>query len=330
VLDALCSIASAPSSRIHKMWLAPAARYLAVSGLGGTRLPTEIADRPERLHKPAVTEWLKRMGDADWIGRCTLERVAPVRDNVYTVDAKVALPDPFDGSCIAARGRMLNVVEPVYATAALQRELHGDANTLWHVDLATVAARRLGGYAAATLPPHQLRAIVAFRIGHTPLAVHTSHGLPVVSRACCFCHQHLGERSIEDDFHVLFECPLYNSSRIAYFCRLLPLAGRDRSHTRTPTQITARLLSTRDATDSRALGRFLSRVLHTRELFLARLNGHPAPYRPDHEICMRIASDPDSALALIGRSALHVRNWLGSVPPSPLYVHVPSSGLVPL
>lgn len=152
----------------------------------------------------------------------------------------------------------------------------------------------------------------------------------MISRVCRFCHEHLGQRIIEDDFHALFECPLYNFFRVAYFRRRSPLADHDRARSYTPTQITARLLTTRDASDSRALGRFVSRVLYTRELHLARLNGHPVPNRPDHELCTQIASSPASALDLIGASALCVRAWLGSLPPSPQYVHVPPSGLVAL
>jgi hypothetical protein len=187
-----------------------------------------------------------------------------------------------------------------------------------------------GGMPLQHCPPTNCGRWSRSRLGHTPLALHVSHGLPVVSRVCAFCHGFLRQRVIEDDFHALFECPLYNSFRVDFLQRLSPLAGHDRSHACTPTQITARLLSTRNASDSRALGRFLSRILYTRELFLARLTGHPVPYRPDHELCLRAASTPASALDQIGASALHVRAWLGSLPPSPHFVHVPSSGLVAL
>ena len=201
-------------------------------------------------------------------------------------------------------------------------------------DRATRAARRVGGfsaYAQAALPRHQLRAIVAFRTGSTPLALHSAHHLPVISRCCVFCYAARGARIVEDAFHAIFECPLYAELRCTYFRGLPPLDSSREFARGPPTHrtILAAALSPRDAHHARMLGRFLSRLLYARELHVARVAGHSSvPHRPDHSLCARIAcmdqvDGPDLLLATTA-----VRSWLGSDPPPSVVLCVPSSGCV--
>lgn len=322
VLDAIHSIASEPRSRLHSQWYVPAARYLEEAGLGGSSLPQSILALKPRLHKAAVTEWLKRVGDREWIRSCTLPTEAPIRSNVFTVDSgapQPALVEP-------VLGRQLCLAEPSHAAAALQRALLGDAHTLWHVDLATVAARRVAGYAQAALPPHQLRAIAMFRMACTPLALHTKHDVPVVSRTCQFCCYHRGVHIVEDDFHAVFECPLYDTFRVAFFRPLPALSACSRPNT--SQEALRHALSTIDAHHSRALGRFLSRVLYTREIYLARLSLSPVASRPDNLACTQAASVARIDDELRASSELCVAAWWRRPLPIPYVLVLPESGIV--
>ena len=324
VLDAIHSIASEPRSRLRTHWLEPATRYLAAAGLGEARLPSSILALSPRLHKAAVTEWLKRIGDNEWIRSCTLPREAPVRANVFVVEGQ-AIPPALEAPVV---GRQTCLVEPAYAAASLQRELLGDAHTLWHVDLATMAARRVGGYAQSALPAHQLRAIAMFRMACTPLALHTQHDAPVISRTCQFCRIHRDMHVIEDDFHAVFECPLYDTFRVAFF-RSRP-ATLAHARPNMPQAALSHALATKDAQQSRALGRFLSRLLYTREIFLARLHNIPVASRPDNLVCTLAASiSRIDETSRVLSDACVTAWWRRSLPP-PCVLVLPESGMIRL
>ena len=251
---------------------------------------------------------------------------APARANVFTVDSGVPQP----ALVAPVVGRQLCLAEPSHATAALQRALLGDAHTLWHVDLATSAARRVAGYAQATLPPHQLRAIAMFRMACTPLALHTQHDVPVVSRTCQFCRLHRGVHIIEDDFHAVFECSLYDTFRVAFFRPLPALPARARPNK--PQEALRHVLSTMDAHQSRALGRFLSRVLYTREIYLARLHYGLVASRPDNTVCTHAATVVRIDDTLRASSESCVSAWWRRPLPSPCVLTLPDheSGIVKL
>ena len=326
VLDAIHSIASEPRSTLHKGWFVPAAHYLVVAGLGGTVLPLEIRACKPRLWKPAVTEWLKRTSDLLWLRECTKPRWGPVRDNVYVCANGVNEADPFLHSALPAIGRKEALAEPASARAALQRALLGDGNTHWHPDLATLAVRSLAGYAHATLPPHQLRAVAFFRLGCAPLALHVQHDLPVTSRVCQFCHKRRGLRIVEDQFHVVFECPLYDCFRVSFLKTLLPLPDTPRENT--PHNALAHILCTNDASHSRALGRFLSRVLHTREIFLLRSACLPIPSRPDTDVCTQAATTATIDPSMRTKSESHLVKWWSRPLPCPYVLTIPASGSI--
>ena len=117
--------------------------------------------------------------------------------------------------------------------------------------------------------------------------------------------------------------------RVPYFCALsacAPPGGGPHTSRRplTPLATLAAALSPPDASRSRALGRFLARLLYVRELFTARAASLPAPpHRPDHTLCASLASldRPDPSARV--QSELAVRDWLGHDTPAPVVLCVP-------
>ena len=93
--------------------------------------------------------------------------------------------------------------------------------------------------------------------------------------------------------------------------------------------ILAAALSPRDTHQARMLGCFLSRVLYTRELYVACLAGLPAAtHRPDHLLCSRLAccDQVDPTDRFLASTAVH--SWLGTDLPPPVVLTIPESGHV--
>ena len=69
-------------------------------------------------------------------------------------------------------------------------------------------------YCKTIMPFRHRSAMATFRTGVAPLRIETGRyeGLPEAERTCTFCKD-----SVEDEFHVLFDCPLYNGIRLEMF-----------------------------------------------------------------------------------------------------------------
>ena len=121
---------------------------------------------------------------------------------------------------------------------------------------------------------------------------------------------------------------IYDMFRVAFF-RASPATP---VHPRpiTPQAALGHALATKDAQQSRALGRFLSRLLYTREIFLARLHNIPVASRPDNLACTLAAS-----ISRIDETSRALSNacvtawWRRSLPP-PCVLVPPESGIVTL
>jgi hypothetical protein len=61
------------------------------------------------------------------------------------------------------------------------------------------------------------RSLALFRLRLAPVNRNFQYDAPVYDRLCSFCLQSTNERFIEDEYHVCFDCPLYESLR----CKLL-------------------------------------------------------------------------------------------------------------
>ena len=69
-------------------------------------------------------------------------------------------------------------------------------------------------YFKTIMPFRHRSAMVTFRTGVAPLRIETDRyeGLFEAERTCTFCKD-----SVEDELHVLFDCPLYNEIRLEIF-----------------------------------------------------------------------------------------------------------------
>ena len=69
-------------------------------------------------------------------------------------------------------------------------------------------------YCKTNMPFRHKSAMAKFRTGVAPLRIETGRyeGLPETERTCTFCKD-----TVEDEFHVLFDCPLYNKIRLEAF-----------------------------------------------------------------------------------------------------------------
>ena len=74
------------------------------------------------------------------------------------------------------------------------------------------------------------------------------------------------------------------------------------------------------------LGRYLSRILYTRELYLARMASRPSPpHRPDLDVCTQVACRDSVDLIDRFHATTAVREWLGADLPPSVVLCVPNS-----
>ena len=158
------------------------------------------------------------------------------------------------------------------------------------------------GYACLSIQASQ--ALVLFRLGCAPLSRNTAFGTNMLSRVCIFCQQYRGLRLIEDEYHVCFDCPLYDQPRYLLFCKLFETNfsfGENVMQNCQPLHLLASILSATTPQHVRLISRFLSDCLAMRAL--ARCD---------------IAEGPEIRGLAAGRWTTHLSN----VEKSRLYKHI--------
>jgi hypothetical protein len=65
---------------------------------------------------------------------------------------------------------------------------------------------------SSPIPGHHIKSLLRFRLGCTPLKVHTIHDIPRDARTCPICTSGL----VDDEQHMLFECHAFDSYRTRF------------------------------------------------------------------------------------------------------------------
>ena len=118
-------------------------------------------------------------------------------------------------------------------------------------------------------------------------------------------------------------CMMYIVSRCFMLSRRCMIMFALASGCHSSVHVLGALLNTSGASSCRALGRFLARVLlqYTRELFMARMSGAPAPFRPDREVCEKAICIGAVDEALRTQSRRLTEAWLGRPLPVSRMLH---------
>ena len=127
-------------------------------------------------------------------------------------------------------------------------------------------SRCVAPYGNSCLSARASRALALFRLGCAPLRRNTAFGEKVHMRTCFFCYHVYGVRFVEDEYHVCFQCPLYEQPRYLLLCHL---RNADFSFNNTdpyPLNLLASLLSVSIPHHVRIVGKFLCECLAMRAL----------------------------------------------------------------
>ena len=131
------------------------------------------------------------------------------------------------------------------------------------------STRAVAPFGNACLSVRASQALVLFRLGCAPLFRNTAFGTNIHSRVCIFCQQYRGLRLIEDEYHVCFDCPLYDQPRYLLFCKLFETNfsfGESVMQNCQPLHLLASILSATTPQHVRLISRFLSDCLAMRAL----------------------------------------------------------------
>ena len=80
--------------------------------------------------------------------------------------------------------------------------------------------RKVAQYGNVCIGPRLHRALSLFRLGATPLNRNIEFDKCISCRNCLFCLKNNFGSFIEDEYHLCFECPLYNHARRKLFFTL--------------------------------------------------------------------------------------------------------------
>jgi hypothetical protein len=150
--------------------------------------------------------------------------------------------------------------------------------TEWKSD----TCRKVAHYGNVSLKPRLNRALALFRLGVAPLNRNSLFSTCISSRICPFCSEFGLGKFIEDEYHVCFECKLYESLRCSLlqilttnnFCSALSKrSGSNSSNTLStcPLFFLAHLLNVSSPSHVRCVSQFLCDCLSLRVLFLENL-----------------------------------------------------------
>ena len=306
VLSAITSCLADHSSSMNRNWLLPSSNLLIESGLGNSSLPEEVVYAPKGRNKWAASEWLKRYCDFKWIQQHTPQ-------NPTVVEPHEIIPELSDDARRQTFGYPCSFAPRQKVIEGLQRQtlLHG--LNIWHPDLATRETRKVQIHGSLALAPHQLSALVTFRIGCPPTARNIIHDLPICDRVCKYCEKYKNTRIVEDDIHVVIDCPLYAYHRVKLFEKMPPKSNL--KYPFTPQQLLGRFLTPSNKEHTIALSNYLHCLLYTRDLFEASQNRRQnTPKQPFEIECknaiQKACNQQRESYAVQVESELLLKNWI--------------------
>ena len=127
-------------------------------------------------------------------------------------------------------------------------------------------SRCVAPYGNSCLSARASRALALFRLGCAPLRRNTAFGEKVHMRTCFFCYHVYGVRFVEDEYHVCFQCPLYEQPRYLLLCHLRNADFSFNNIDPYPLNLLASLLSVSIPHHVRIVGKFLCECLAMRAL----------------------------------------------------------------
>ena len=117
--------------------------------------------------------------------------------------------------------------------------------------------RSVASYGNACLSARASQALALFRLGCAPLRRTVAFGSNVLTRVCLFCQFYHGVKLIEDEYHVCFDCPLYERLRCSLFHKLIQSEFSFNCIEPHPLNLLASLLSVTNPPHARAVSKFL-------------------------------------------------------------------------
>ena len=206
---------------------------------------------------------------------------------------------------IEARGYDISVAKHADAVRACLREEGPQDLTMQQGEGPWV--RQWAAHYHAAIPRAHLGALSSFRFGTTKFARNVAHDLPIGSRLCQFCVRR-GKAFIEDEAHVMLDCPLYEDMRMDM---VVALRG-----TRAPYRP--------NYTDSQA-AKVLGAMFNPGCFASARAVARFSHRAIDRHISSATSGDP---MAVCGLARVGLEEWLGMEIPPPVPVSWHSSALL--
>ena len=130
--------------------------------------------------------------------------------------------------------------------------------------------RNVGPYGNIYLFHHLQKTIALFRLSAAPInrnIIFTKFGTCIANRFCDFCDTYFSNRCVEDEYHVCFECPLYDDIRADFYINLLHSEFDFLKKCTEPLFLLSSILSVSKPKHVRILGDFLYKCLALRSLF---------------------------------------------------------------
>jgi hypothetical protein len=261
---ALLHVLNAKKSLMHRKWLCPILTDLKKWSLFFCDgLPSVSSFSCSFPHKKVVySRLIRAYCDADWCDElCALVQVK-LHDRLFEVEDFASFS--------TVEGRAHNVIHaPNNLTFPLMISLNGPL------------CRKAAPFGYVCLLPRLSRALALFRLGAAPLKRNTCFTSCLSSRICSFCYNTGAGKCIEDEFHVCFECKLFNVIRCSLFKILhqnnfkfsSKVVKRSLSDF-CPLALLAELLSVSNPTHVRCVSRFLNDCLSLRAMYLEKYCMH--------------------------------------------------------
>ena len=131
----------------------------------------------------------------------------------------------------------------------------------------TSSLRNVCSYSNISLSNHLQKTITLFRLSAAPLCRNIQYETCISNRICKFCDIYFSKRHVEDEYHVCFECPLYDNLRTDFYINLSHAKFDFSKKCSQPIYLLSSILSVSKPKHVRLLGEFLYKCLALRSIY---------------------------------------------------------------
>jgi len=184
----------------------------------------------------------------------------------------VSMSDSFKSIC-STYGHIHNILNSSFFNDLVRLGSHTSKSLLLH----SHSRSSVAAFGNVCLSDRCSRSLALFRLRLAPLNRNFQFDVPMYDRLCSFCLRSANRRFIEDEYHVCFDCPLYESLRCELLLKLVASKFsfpqhwvRINNNCPPAPELLAALLSVKAPAHIRVVANFLFQCLALRSIYSKR------------------------------------------------------------